>query len=735
MLRCGVSGCVNPFVARFVPLVAGIALANAVVQAESQPALSHNLSILEKGFAAEVSRLEQGLTNEVKTREDWESKKSEYRRQLAEMLGLDPMPVRSDLHPVKTGEFEHEGIMVENWHFQSVPGLYVTANLYRPLKVDAPLPTVLYMCGHANVMKDGVSFGNKAGYEHHGVWYAKNGFVCMVIDTVQLGEIRGEHGGTHRLGRWWWWARGYTPAGVEAWNGIRALDYLETRPEVDKTRFGVTGRSGGGAYSWWIASLDDRIKCAAPTAGITTLRNHVVDGCVSGHCDCMFMQNSYGWDYDKVASLVAPRPLCILNTDKDGIFPLDGVMAVFNSTRRVYKLLGAEANLGIQIAEGGHADTQPLHTGEFHWMSRFLKNTKVMDALDPRAVKNIPMEKLRVFQEIPADQKNTAIDQTFVPMAAPSAVPASKEEWQSMKSKWLAALKDKCGIQALKEASTPQQAVPVQAGKPVESDGIQVTRLDVPTGSGPGTFQLPVYVVHRAGLKPSELDLAVLNVLDDEGWRQFANTFAPAFPELFPKESKVMPDAKSLDSEKKMHASFKWGMVYACPRGVGPVSWEPSADGVDSKQAAALTKDRTHRLRRFYLLGQTLEGVQTGDIRSMIESLRMVPGLEKTKMWLQASRTQAVNTLYASLSVDGLTRVDLHELPPSHMDEGAPPYFSVLRYLDIPQAVALACERTRVIIYDNNKEAWNFPMQTAEKLGWSKETGNGLQLRDVMKPE
>ena len=115
----------------------------------------------------------------------------------------------------------------------------------------------------------------------------------LVIDTVELGEIRGEHHGTYKGGRFWWWSRGYTPAGCEAWQGIRALDYLETRPEVDKTRFGVTGRSGGGAYSWWIAALDERIKCAAPTAGITTLRNHVVDGCVEGHCDCMFMVNTY----------------------------------------------------------------------------------------------------------------------------------------------------------------------------------------------------------------------------------------------------------------------------------------------------------------------------------------------------------------------------------------------------------------------------------------------------------
>ena len=187
--------------------------------------------------------------------------------------------------------------------------LYVTANLYRPKKIDKPAPAILYVCGHGRVAKDGVSFGNKTHYQHHGAWLARNGYVCLVIDTLQLGEIEGLHHGTYKLNQWWWVNRSYTPAGVEAWNCIRALDYLQSRPEVDPDRLGVTGRSGGGAYSWWIASLDDRIKCAVPVAGITDLTNHVVDGCIEGHCDCMFYVNTYRWDYDRLVALVAPLSL------------------------------------------------------------------------------------------------------------------------------------------------------------------------------------------------------------------------------------------------------------------------------------------------------------------------------------------------------------------------------------------------------------------------------------------
>ena len=682
---------------------------------------SSNSKKLGAYFERQVTLLEGQLEREVRTKEEWASKKGEYRRQLAEMLGLDPMPPRTDLKAVKTGEFEHEGIIVENLHFQSRPGLYVTANLYRPKQVGTPLPTVLYVCGHSNMMKDGVSYGNKAGYEHHGVWYAKHGFVCLVIDTVQLGEIRGEHHGNYSKGRWWWMARGYTPAGVEAWACIRALDYLETRPEVDKSRFGVAGRSGGGAYSWFIAALDERIQCAVPTAGITTLRNHVVDGCVSGHCDCMYFVNSYGWDYDKLAALVAPRALLVANTDKDGIFPIDGVFRVYQSTRRIYKILGAEAKIGMQFAEGPHKDTQPLNTGEFHWMTRHLQGADLMSTLDAPAVKGIGMEKLRVLSEVPQDEVNTKIDETFVALAATPKVPASADEWATQRNAWLQALQSRCftGWESLKGGTSKLGAPQVE-----ENDGVQLQFWDLPAlvendpmGSG------KLYVLHSAKLKLEDLDLVVLNVLDEEGWQDFTKTFAAAFPQSIVRGDKaVSADDNSYQQEKKMFQNFKWGMAYMCPRGVGANAWP------------ATEKERTHQLRRFYLLGQTLEGQQVWDVRMAIQGLQSLGALQnqKTKLWVQASRHQAANALYASLFESGITRLDLHGLPASHRD--GPTYLNVLKYLDLPQAVALAAERTRVIVYADNQAPWQYAHQVSELFQWGKEKKAGLQLRALPVP-
>src|SRR6476660_4203438 len=210
-------------------------------------------------FRSETQKLADASLAGIKTWNDWTSRRETYRQQLREMLGLDPLPERTPLNAVVTGTLERDDFKVEKLYFQSRPHLYVTGNLYLPKKQTGRVPAILYVCGHSPVKKNGVSLGNKTHYQYQGAWFAQNGYVCLVIDTLQMGEIEGIHHGTHHENMWWWNARGYTPAGVEAWNSIRAIDYLVSRPEVDPDRIGITGRSGGGAYSWWTAALDDRI--------------------------------------------------------------------------------------------------------------------------------------------------------------------------------------------------------------------------------------------------------------------------------------------------------------------------------------------------------------------------------------------------------------------------------------------------------------------------------------------
>ncbi len=105
------------------------------------------------------------------------------------MLGLDPMPVRTPLKATVTGKAQHEDFEVWKVNYQSMPRLSETGNPYVPKGLKKRAPTILYVCGRGRVKKDDISYGNKVHYHHHGSWFARNGYVCLTIDTLQLGEI------------------------------------------------------------------------------------------------------------------------------------------------------------------------------------------------------------------------------------------------------------------------------------------------------------------------------------------------------------------------------------------------------------------------------------------------------------------------------------------------------------------------------------------------------------------
>ena len=643
-------------------------------------------------------QIEDSFLAEVESKDDWNRMKESYREQLGEMLGLSPDRPRADLKATVTGKLQGDGFIVEKLHYQSSPGLYVTGNLYLPAdrKKDEKFPAILYVCGHGRVKKDGVSFGNKVHYHHHGAWFARNGYVCLTLDTIQLGEIEGIHHGTYSKNMWWWVSRGYTPAGVEAWNGIRGIDYLQSRSEVDPERIGVTGRSGGGAYSWWIAALDERVKAAVPVAGITSMRNHVVDGCVESHCDCMYQVNSKRWDFAMISSLVAPRPLLISNTDKDGIFPLEGVLDIHAKTRKLYRLLGAEGNLGLQIAEGPHKDTQDLRVHAFSWFNRFLKKQNPPPLIDKPATKYFEPEQLKVFKKNPADEKTSSIHETFVPIASAPPIPKDRDAWEKYRDKVRTKLDE--NVFGAWPKKSPKAKGEILAD--LSSGGI---RFSVHRFVSQEPWKLSLYLVHRDGLARENLDLVVLNVLDADGWNDFAASYGKPFGKVFPKGLQLPAhDAKAFDSERKMFKNHKWAMAYVVPRGIGPTAWSGDA------------RKRNQILRRFYLLGETLDSMRAYDVVRCAGTLRSVEGMSKVPLWMQANGQMAANLLYASLHIPAVTRLDLHDLPRSHRE--GPAYLNVLRVLDLPQAVALASERTRVVLYQPDGKYDNFPLRVAGAL-------------------
>lgn len=638
-------------------------------------------------FEAETNRLTQLCLAQVHSLEDWTSRRDEYRQQLLEMLGLDPMPDRTPLEPVVTGTLEQDEIIVEMIQFQSLPGLYVTANLYRPRVQDVPLPAILYVCGHGGVKKGGVSLGNKTHYQHHGAWFARHGYVCLIIDTIQLGEIEGIHHGTYRENMWWWNSRGYTPAGVEAWNSIRSLDYLQSRPEVDPDRMGITGRSGGGAYSWWTAAIDDRVKVAVPVAGITSLKNHVVDGCVEGHCDCMYMVNTYQWDYPMVAALVAPRPLLISNSDKDRIFPLDGVVDVHAKVRRIYELYGEGDKLGLQITEGPHKDTQELRVHAFRWFNRFLKGEDQL--LSSPATPYFDQEQLKVLDTIPANERVTTIHESFVPAVSIETLPRSREQLNELGPRWIQLLRDK----TFRGWPQPVNAPAVRRIKEVREQGL---RLRVIEFDSQDPFRLQLLVLSRIVAESAGMTVRPLAQSD---WEAVASALAIPFPAEFQQAE------SSVELWSKMETELSSGPIaFVLPRGVGPTQW--SAD----------EKTHTHIRRRFMQVGQTLAGMQTYDLVRALQALDSASVLRPEVVKLSAQGEAATWALYASLFADNVDHLILSDLPVTNKQ--SPDLLNVSRIVEVPHLAMLAAARTRPLIMSfsqsdsDSQQSWQDILET-----------------------
>jgi len=389
-----------------------------------------------KEIAADISL--QCLTD-IRTLEDWKKQRPELRRQLLEMLGLDPLPARTSLKAQITGRLERDTYRIEKIILQSLPGLYVTGNFYVPNGPAKSLPTILYLCGHSPH-----PLGAKVEYQDRAHWFASHGYPCLVLDTLEFGEVAGIHHGTHNLNMWNWLSLGYTPAGVEVWNAIRALDYLETRPEVDKGRIGLTGISGGGAMTWYTAAVDERIAAAAPVCSTFTFGSQAAHWIASGQCDCIYYHNTYLVDFPVVGALIAPRPLLIISGQQDTIFPPDGYHEMFQRTKRVYDLYaGANSERIREVDDNvGHSDP-PLFLREARrWMQRWLKGDPTPLREETNSPPKEAAEDLACLSKLPADAINYKVPNQFT-TSATLKNPASRAAWATRRADLTARLKEK----------------------------------------------------------------------------------------------------------------------------------------------------------------------------------------------------------------------------------------------------------------------------------------------------
>jgi dienelactone hydrolase len=678
-----------------------------VIAAEPAPDHERGKAMIAAYFRSQSRRIADACLADLSTKAAWEAKRPRLREQFLEMMGLWPLPARTELKPVVTGRVDGDGYRVEKIHFQSVPGLYVTANLYLPKGDVKKAPTVLYVCGHANHVENGVSFGSKVPYQYHPAWFATHGYVCLILDTHQLHEIPGLHHGTYREGMWWWHARGYTPAGIELWNAIRALDYLETRPEVDATRFGLTGRSGGGATSWWTAAADERIKAVVPVAGIADLTAQIADGAqngtpdrlkngvIAGHCDCMFPVNTHRWDFAQIAALIAPRPLLLGNTDADDIFPVAGYRRLADKVRKVYALYGAEEKFQLLETKGPHKDTPELRIGINRWLCRWLKGDVASKVEDDLPAKLSPRE-LKVLDYPPEDSINASIHELFikpVTLEMPKAPGVTKEWWTGRKAELMQGLQEKVFAGWTKNPSK----LDLKPAGDVTHDGVRLRAFDFVSEDA---IELRLFVMTRAGdAAPARV---VLSVLDEPAWQNWCAEMGPEYREILRSDQKPKRDEQKFARTKSTMTKENVAIAAIAPRGIGPTRW--AADG---------SFEDTQIRRRFPLIGQTLDGQRVWDARRAVVAIQSM--FPKVRVRIRGERQSAGIAYYAGLYEPSVVDIELWHPPASHRE--GPTFLNIAKVLDFPQALALTDKPIVVNVKAAEREKWSWPLRLSNATG------------------
>ena len=330
--------------------------------------------LLRKAQAALAAR--RGDVERWSGAADVTRQRQRLRARLTEALG--GLPERTPLNARVTAALERPDHRIEKIIFESQPGFFVTANLYLPKGGPPPHPGILFPLGH------------EAGAKANPVWQqmlvtlARRGYVSLAWDTLGQGERIQLYDEDLRGSKLVRSTTEHTMQGIQCllvgdslarytiWDGIRALDYLLSRKEVDPARIGCTGNSGGGTHTAYLAALDDRIHVAAPSCYLTawgrlleTIGPQDAEQCLPGSLAARL-------DHADFVHAFAPRPYLILSAIRD-FFSIAGARDTFAEARGTYTLLGAADKLDMVEADDGHGYSKPRRLAAYRWFDRWLK--------------------------------------------------------------------------------------------------------------------------------------------------------------------------------------------------------------------------------------------------------------------------------------------------------------------------------------------------------------------------
>lgn len=360
--------------------------------------------MLQEYYVTRVREIERaGLARRsaLRTRADALAYRRDIRQRVRDCFG--PFPEKTPLRVQITGTVDRESYRIEKILFESRPGLLVTGNLYLPKGAAGRRPGVIATCGHSD---NGKAIET---YQSFTQGLAKLGYVVFIIDPIGQGErlqyLDGKGGS--RIGSG---VQEHLHLGNQmlltgenfpfwrAWDAIRALDYLETRPEVDPRRIGITGNSGGGTVTTWLCGLDDRWAMAAPGCFITTLRRNIENELPQDSEQYPLRALANGLDLDDFIAAMAPKPVIILAKEKD-YFDVRGAEEAYGRLKRLYTLLGAPENIALHIGPTPHGYSKENREAMYRWFHLHNGRKEPVNA-EPEII----LEKDETLQVTPAGQ-------------------------------------------------------------------------------------------------------------------------------------------------------------------------------------------------------------------------------------------------------------------------------------------------------------------------------------------
>jgi hypothetical protein len=335
-----------------------------------------------------------------------------------------------------------------------------------------------------------------------------------------------------------------------------------------------------------------------------------------------------------------------------------------------------------------------LQVPVFRWFNRFLKGENPI--INIAATNHFSAADLKVFAQLPKDERTSKIHETFVPAAKNFAAPADKAEWKTMRDGWTKFLAEKVfGAWPTNESQPKMQLVSSAQNKEMRVQQFEFVSQE--------NILLPIFIAQKRSEKPNRL---IVRVLGENQAKEFSAIFDDVAKQNL--AANVVAKLK-LDLAEKNSA-----VAYVLPRGIGPTAWTS-----DQRKA-------THIRRRFMLLGTTLDSMRVWDIQRAISALNFYAEFQKLPIEIRAENNMAVNALYAAIFSPEVATLNLKNVPASH--RAGPDYLNVLKQLDVPQALAIAAEKTSVRLETSRPPDWNFAAETARNLKWNSLVVASLQL-------